>query len=180
MLGDSTHYDPTTYNDPEESRDDKHLIGARAQSSSAPPTSVSPDLQQARNTFMSTNRGYMANEKASSGQSTFGRPIYIARLCLRVLSLVLSLGVVGLIASVMARHAQTKDIRVMNPQTGLEYRVWPLNTDYVPSNLLLGAASIASLGSLVLVIASFTKSVSIPLKLRKASRDANVRNWDVI
>ncbi|KFY39422.1 hypothetical protein V495_05957 [Pseudogymnoascus sp. VKM F-4514 (FW-929)] len=159
MLGDSTHYDPATYNDPEESRDDKHLIGNRGHASPVPPITVSPDLQQARTTFMSSNKGFMTNEKSSSDQPTFGRPIYIARLCLRILSLVLSLGVVGLVASVMARHAQTKDIRVTNPHTGLEYRVWPLNTNYIPSNLLLGAASIASLLSLGLVVASFTKSV---------------------
>lgn len=163
MLGGSTHYDPATYiNDQEENRDDKHLIGDRAQASSIP-MSVSPDPQQARNTFMSANKGFMANEKSDSDQPTYGRPIYIARLCLRILSLVLSLGVVGLVASVMARHAQTKDLIVVNPRTGLEYRVWPLNTNYVPSNLLLGAASIASAGSLALVIASFTKSVGFPL-----------------
>ncbi|OBT64653.1 hypothetical protein VE03_05830 [Pseudogymnoascus sp. 23342-1-I1] len=160
MLNDSTHYDPATYiNDPEESRDDKHLIGQRAQAGPVPSISVTPDLQQARNTFMSANKGFMGNEKSASDQPTYGRPIYIARLCLRILSLVLSLGVVGLVASVMARHAQTKDLVVVNPQTGLNYRVWPLNTNYVPSNLLLGAASIASIGSLGLVIASFTKSV---------------------
>ena len=168
MLGDSTHYDPATYiNDPEENRDDKHLIGDRAQAGPIPSISVSPDLQQARSTFMSANKGFMANEKSASDQPTYGRPIYIARLCLRILSLVLSLGVVGLVASVMARHAETKDLVVVNPRTGLEYRVWPLNTNYVPSNLLLGAASIASIGSLGLVIASFTKSVSGPLYLEK-------------
>ncbi|KFY35152.1 hypothetical protein V494_06169 [Pseudogymnoascus sp. VKM F-4513 (FW-928)] len=160
-MGDSTHYDPATYiNDPEESRDDKHLIGHRAQAGPIQPLSVSPDLQQARTTFMSANKGgFMANERSSSDQPTYGRPIYIARLCLRIISLVLSLGVVGLVAAVMARHARTKDLIVVNPRTGLEYRVWPVNTNYVPSNLLLGAASIASIGSLGLVIASFTKSV---------------------
>lgn len=165
MLNDSTHYDPATYiHDPEENRDDKHLISDRAQAGPVPPISVSPDLQQARNTFMSANKGLMANEKSSSDQPTYGRPIYIARLCLRILSLVLSLGVVGLVASVMVRHAQTKDLIAVNPQTGLKYRVWPLDTNFVPSNLLLGAASIASIGSLGLVIASFTKSVSPPVQ----------------
>ncbi|OBT76707.1 hypothetical protein VF21_03922 [Pseudogymnoascus sp. 05NY08] len=161
MLGDNTHYDPATYiNDSEENRDDKHLIGDRAQAGGPiPPISVSPDLQQARNTFMSANKGFMANEKSASDQPTYGRPIYIARLCLRILSLVLSLGVVGLVVSVMVRHAQTKDLIAVNPRTGLKYRVWPLDTNFVPSNLLLGAAAIASIGSLGLVIASFTKSV---------------------
>ncbi|KFY32106.1 hypothetical protein V493_00502 [Pseudogymnoascus sp. VKM F-4281 (FW-2241)] len=160
MLGDSTHYDPATYiNDPEENQDDKHLIGNRAQAGHNPSITVSPDIQQARNTFMSANKGFVGNDKSSSDQPTYGRPIYIARLCLRILSLVLSLGVVGLVASVMVRHAQTKDLIVVNPRTGLEYRVWPYNTNYAPSNLLLGAASVVSLGSLALVIASFTKSV---------------------
>lgn len=160
MLNDSTYYDPATYiNDPEESRDDKHLNGSRTHASPIPATSISANLQQAaRSTFISANKG-----SSKSGQATFGRPIYVTRLCLRILSLLLSLGVVGLIASVMARHAQTKDVQITDPQTGLRYYVWPVKTIYIPSNLLLGAASIASIASLGLVIASFNKSVSSPL-----------------
>jgi hypothetical protein len=111
----------------------------------------------------------MSGTKAGNGHShsprqaiPHDRAIYITRLCLRILSLLLSIAVIAVLAHVMATYARTKGLQVTNAATGLNYPVWPVDTNLTPSNLLLSAACVCAAASAALVIASASKNVGSP------------------
>lgn len=121
-----------------------------------------PDLHHARISFMSGTKAGNGHPHSPRQAIPHDRAIYIARLCLRILSLLLSIAVIAVLAHVMATYARTKGLQVTNAATGLNYPVWPVETNLTPSNLLLGAACVCAAASAALVIASASKNVSFP------------------
>jgi len=164
MLNDpNTAYDRALLNS--SSSSNRPISAAHAPPSPLPSPRTSPDLHHARVSFMSGTKGGSGSGSSRIPRQAIphDRAIYITRLCLRILSLLLSIAVIAVLAHVMAAYARTKGLQATNPATGLTYPVWPVDTNLTPSNLLLGAACVCAAARGALVVASGSKNVSSSL-----------------
>lgn len=82
------------------------------------------------------------------------------RTTLRVVSLIFSAAIVGILAYATSRYLSTRDVREPTGGTsGQQYDVWPRNLQLKPTYALLGAGAIGTVVSALIVIALFSKRV---------------------
>jgi hypothetical protein len=115
--------------------------------------SPSHDLSGARESFLNP----VPQKKAKP--SGHERAIYVIRLVLRILSLVSSVAILGVLLHVLIRYFKTRDLVDTERDTGIRLRVWPAGLKLWPTNLLLSAAAAATLLSFTLCMASFSKQI---------------------
>lgn len=87
------------------------------------------------------------------------------RLSLRILSALISVSIVALLAHVVSVYLKTKDNQVTVEETYGQRRVWPLWLRIRPTFVLLGVAVAATLFSLALLVAMFSRAVRSPFPL---------------
>lgn len=104
-------------------------------------------------------RRQAAQERNANGDIRQYRGIYRTRLVLRILSFATCIAIEVLLANSIRLYMNTKHVRNPFRDGSGTYPVWPENLKLFPSYALLGAALVAGLFSLLLIIASFHKSV---------------------
>ena len=103
------------------------------------------------------------NEKRkSAAELREHRGVYLTRLFLRVCSLLTCALILFSLIDALRNHRRTKDVRNSFHEGSGSFPVWPEKEGLklYPTYILLGAATVAGVLSIVLIVASFTKSVS--------------------
>lgn len=93
------------------------------------------------------------------------RAVYWTRLALRVLSMILCALIIMSLVDVTRTYEKTKHLTNPFREGSGSFPVWPMGLKLYPSYVLLGAAVVAGFFSLVLVLASFVKSVRLKCDL---------------
>ena len=90
------------------------------------------------------------------------RGVYLTRVVLRVCSLLTCALILFSLIDALRNHRRTRDVRNSFHEGSGSFPVWPEREGLklYPTYVLLGAAIVAGVLSLVLIVASFTKSVS--------------------
>ncbi|OAL01794.1 hypothetical protein IQ06DRAFT_272680 [Phaeosphaeriaceae sp. SRC1lsM3a] len=109
--------------------------------------------------IMLVERRQEAQERNAHGDIREHRSVYRTRLVLRFLSLATCVSISALLTLAIRQYFQTKDARNPFHDGSGTFPVWPEGLKLYPSYALLGAAVVAGLLSLLLVIASFHKNV---------------------
>lgn len=86
--------------------------------------------------------------------------VYRTRLIVRILSFILSAALVVVLSHAVSVYYSSKDADAFDISLQLTLPVWPRDMKMNPTLLLLGAASVATLLSGIICIASFSKVVS--------------------
>lgn len=111
--------------------------------------------------IMLVERRQEAQERNAHGDIREHRSVYRTRLVLRFLSLATCVSISALLTLAIRQYFQTKDARNPFHDGSGTFPVWPEGLKLYPSYALLGAAVVAGLLSLLLVIASFHKNVGL-------------------
>ena len=109
-------------------------------------------LGEARESFLNGNKSVKPRHE---------RTVYITRLYLRLLSLLMSAVILGLLIHTLIQYYQTKNWRTMNEKTHMTSRIWPISFTLHPSYMMLGAATVATVLSIIVALASLSKAVCI-------------------
>jgi hypothetical protein len=89
------------------------------------------------------------------------RIVTITRLCLRVLSLVVSIVILALLGHSLHRYHATRHMLHEDEKTHQQTRVWPQSLTLHPTYWMLVAAVVATLFSTFVAVAIVSKAVSI-------------------
>lgn len=116
--------------------------------------------------IMLVERRQEAQERNAHGNIREHRGVYRTRLVLRFLSLATCVTIVALLTLAIRQYSQTKHARNPFHDGSGTFPVWPEGLKLYPSYVLLGAAVIAGLLSLFLVVASFHKNVRLVFEKR--------------
>jgi hypothetical protein len=106
-----------------------------------------------------TDRRQETHERRPGQDIKQYRSIYWTRLVLRVLSLATCIAIIFFLVEGIVDYKKTKDVRNPFRDGSGDFSVWPPNLKLWPSYILLAAALIAGLFSLVLLFASCFKKV---------------------
>jgi hypothetical protein len=98
------------------------------------------------------------------------RVISRIRLGLRYLSFMLSGSIVGIVAYTVWLYRKTEHGYELDRATGAEVRVWPTSLKTQPTYVLLGVSCAATLLNLIIIVASFNKTVSCALCFLRDTR----------
>ncbi|KAF2266932.1 hypothetical protein CC78DRAFT_566643 [Lojkania enalia] len=99
------------------------------------------------------------SEKSTSIDPRTDRLISRIRLVLRFISLLVSASIVGVLGHAVGVYQSTKDEFVTVKAGNISMKVWLRNMKMKPTYVLLIVASIATLLSITIIIASFSKAV---------------------
>lgn len=111
--------------------------------------------------IMLVERRQEAQARNAHGDIREHRGVYRTRLILRFLSLATCVTIVALLTLAIRQYSQTKNARNPFHDGSGSFPVWPEGLKLFPSYALLGAAVVAGLLSLFLVVASFHKNVRL-------------------
>jgi hypothetical protein len=117
--------------------------------------------------IMLAERRQEAQERNSPGDIRQYRGFYLTRLVLRILSLATCVAIIAVLIQAIRAYNQTKYATNPFRDGSGTFHVWPQSLKLYPSYILLGAAFVAGLFSLLLVVASFHKNVSRSLRVRE-------------
>ncbi|KAH7108984.1 hypothetical protein B0J13DRAFT_534855 [Dactylonectria estremocensis] len=87
------------------------------------------------------------------------RIISRTRLFIRILSLLLSVSIVGILSYIVVLYTKTKGEYVQDEQLKTKFKVWSSQLNISPTLILLGGAAAAAFLNLLLCIANFSKAV---------------------
>jgi hypothetical protein len=124
------------------------------------------DLQPENSSQQQKDRVRKSERLLSSTDRTVTR----IRLTLRILSLLITLGIVIVLGHAVSIYYSTKDKVMMDESLHAELRVWPNNFKTKPTLLLLGVASAATFLSGLLCLASISKAVCSSNLFRRGLR----------
>jgi uncharacterized BrkB/YihY/UPF0761 family membrane protein len=109
--------------------------------------------------IMLAERRQEAQERNSPGDIRQHRGFYRTRLVLRILSFATCVAILAVLIQAIKSYNQTKHVTNPFRDGSGTFPVWPRALKLYPSYILLGAAFVAGLFSLLLVVASFHKDV---------------------
>jgi uncharacterized BrkB/YihY/UPF0761 family membrane protein len=109
--------------------------------------------------IMLAERRQEAQERNATGDIRQHRSFYRSRLVLRILSFATCVAIITVLILAIRSYNQTKDATNPFRDGSGTFHVWPQVLKLYPSYILLGAALMAGLFSLLLVVASFHKNV---------------------
>ena len=102
---------------------------------------------------------YETQQRDSAPEIQQHRGVYRTRLTLRILSLATCIAISVVLIDSIRSYKKTKHVTNPFRNGSGRFRVWPEGLKLYPTYLLIGAATIAGVFSLLLVIASFYKTV---------------------
>jgi uncharacterized BrkB/YihY/UPF0761 family membrane protein len=100
-----------------------------------------------------------AQERNSTGDIRQYRGVYRTRLIIRILSLATCFAIIGLLGNAIRLYLKTKNVRTPFRDGSGTFPVWSEGLRLYPTYMLLGAALVAGLFSMLLIGASLFKNV---------------------